>query len=127
MFTVSEEQSVKVELPWQRKSLPLAVIDAKEHFTRPVGPIEHEDADECPIDIKNIGWTLGNDCPYRCTHCYSMSAREKGMDFTLEIVDRIVEQLAINNVETVNLGATSRSLPTGRTPGTPCCRGSSTA
>ncbi|MGW7620375.1 radical SAM protein [Streptomyces antimycoticus] len=116
MFTVSEEQSVKVELPWQRKSLPLAVIDAKEHFTRPVGPIEHEDADECPIDIKNIGWTLGNDCPYRCTHCYSMSAREKGMDFTLEIVDRIVEQLAINNVETVNLGGNEPLFTNGPNP-----------
>lgn len=28
--------------------------------------------------IKNIGWTLGNDCPCKCKHCYSMSVREKG-------------------------------------------------
>jgi MoaA/NifB/PqqE/SkfB family radical SAM enzyme len=93
------------EFPWKRRPvLTLPLIDATERFRRQVGPIEHTELDECPTPIRNIGWTLGNDCPYRCTHCYSMTAREKGMDFTPEIVDRVVEQLAINGVETVNLG-----------------------
>ena len=33
---------------------------------------------ETKKQIKNIGWTLGNDCPCKCKHCYSMSVREKG-------------------------------------------------
>lgn len=116
-MTDAPEQTT-TDFPWTRneKSLPLSVINAKEHFDRQVGPIEHEDADECPIDIKNIGWTLGNDCPYRCSHCYSMSAREKGMDFTPEIVDRIIEQLALNGVETVNLGGNEPLFTNGPNP-----------
>ena len=42
------------------------------------------------LTIENIGWTLGNDCPYRCTHCYSMSARRKGMNLERWMIDRIV-------------------------------------
>lgn len=101
--------------PTDRTRLPL--INPTEHFERPdVGPIEHADLDECTINICNIGWTLGNDCPYRCTHCYSMSAREKGQDFTLEIVDRVIEQLAINGVETVNLGGNEPLFTNGPNP-----------
>ena len=37
--------------------------------------------------IKNIGWTLGNDCPCKCKHCYSFSVRQKGQNLTKEIVD----------------------------------------
>ena len=37
--------------------------------------------------IKNIGWTLGNDCPCKCRHCYSFSVRQKGQNLTKEIVD----------------------------------------
>lgn len=54
--------------------------------------------------IENIGWTLGNACPYRCRHCYSMSAREKGADLARSMIDRVIDQLAINGVKTVNLG-----------------------
>lgn len=36
------------------------------------------EAEETEKQIKNIGWTLGNDCPCKCKHCYSMSVREKG-------------------------------------------------
>ncbi|APU15080.1 MULTISPECIES: radical SAM/SPASM domain-containing protein [Actinoalloteichus] len=108
--------------PWQPNSgqrrLPLTpLVDATEHFRRQgVGPIEHTELDECPIEIRNIGWTLGNDCPYRCTHCYSMSAREKGMDFTPAIVDRVIEQLAANGVETVNLGGNEPLFTNGPNP-----------
>jgi radical SAM protein with 4Fe4S-binding SPASM domain len=59
---------------------------------------------EAEIAIENIGWTLGNDCPYRCLHCYSMSARKKGANLSRENVDRVVDQLAINGIKTVNLG-----------------------
>jgi radical SAM protein with 4Fe4S-binding SPASM domain len=104
--------------PWLRPApKALGFIDATEHFRRTdVGPIEHPELDECPTTIRNIGWTLGNDCPYRCTHCYSMTARDKGMDFTPQIIDRIVEQLAINGVETVNLGGNEPLFTNGPNP-----------
>ena len=54
--------------------------------------------------IKNIGWTLGNDCPCKCKHCYSFSVRQKGQNLTKEIVDKVIEQIEKLNVETVNLG-----------------------
>jgi len=79
-------------------------INPKLHYERNMDQFEHEELDEVDFDIKNVGWTLGNECPYRCNHCYSMSAREKGMNMTKEIVDRVVDQLVTNDVETVNLG-----------------------
>lgn len=54
--------------------------------------------------IKNIGWTLGNDCPCKCKHCYSFSVRQKRKNLTKEIVDKVIEQIEKLNVETVNLG-----------------------
>ena len=54
--------------------------------------------------FKNIGWTLGNDCPCNCNHCYSMSVREKGMALTTDIVDRVIGQIKSIGAETVNLG-----------------------
>ena len=91
-------------------------IDPKEHYAKQVGPIEHEELEECAIDIRNIGWTLGNDCPYRCSHCYSMSAREKGMNLDTDIVDRVVNELAKNGVETVNLGGNEPLFTNGLDP-----------
>ena len=44
--------------------------------------------------IKNIGWTLGNDCPCKCKHCYSFSVRQKGQNLTKEI-DRLYHELEI--------------------------------
>lgn len=61
-------------------------------------------AKETPSIIKNVGWTLGNYCPHKCFHCYSMSARRTGANLTKDIVDRVIDQLAKNNIETVNLG-----------------------
>jgi radical SAM protein with 4Fe4S-binding SPASM domain len=87
-------------------NLPMAttVADPELHYRKSVGPIEYPDLDECPMTIENIGWTLGNDCPYRCHHCYSMSARRKGMNLETWMIDRIVEQLSRLEVKTVNLG-----------------------
>src|SRR5438128_12505953 len=79
--------------------------DRFEHYKLNVGPTdEYGDLPETPPTIRNIGWTLGNDCPYRCTHCYSMNARIKGQNMSIEMIDRIVDQLRINGVETVDLG-----------------------
>lgn len=54
--------------------------------------------------IKNIGWTLGNECPCKCAHCYSMSVREKGKNLTKDIVDKVISQIEKLKVETVNIG-----------------------
>lgn len=54
--------------------------------------------------VKNVGWTLGNDCPCDCKHCYSFSVREKGKNLTKEMVDRVIAQLEKLEVETVNIG-----------------------
>src|SRR5688572_33271432 len=78
--------------------------EAEAHYDGLVASIERPDLNETPPALENIGWTLGNDCPYRCTHCYSMSARRKGADLEPRMVDRVVEQLAAIGVKTVNLG-----------------------
>jgi len=87
------------------------------HYKLNTGPThEFGDLPESPPTIRNIGWTLGNDCPYRCTHCYSMNARIKGRDMSTEMVDRIVEQLRINGVETINLGGNEPLFTNGANP-----------
>ena len=56
-----------------------ASYDPFQHYALNTGPThEFGDLGEAPATIRNIGWTLGNDCPYRCTHCYSMNARQQG-------------------------------------------------
>jgi radical SAM protein with 4Fe4S-binding SPASM domain len=97
-------------------SLPIlaeAPDDPELHYEEDVGPIEHDDLDECEQAIENIGWTIGNDCPYRCTHCYSMSARRRGMDLEPWMVERIVDQLARLEVKTVNLGGNEPIFTSG--------------
>jgi len=84
--------------------LPATILNPETHYKGNVGPIEHTHLSECAMHIENIGWTLGNDCPYRCTHCYSMSARRKGANLDEWMIERIVEQLASLGVKTVNLG-----------------------
>ena len=80
-------------------------FDRLEHYRRTVGPTDEFDGlAETEPSIRNIGWTLGNDCPYRCNHCYSMNARELGRDMSKPMIDRIVDQLAQVGVATVNLG-----------------------
>jgi radical SAM protein with 4Fe4S-binding SPASM domain len=88
----------------QHDPYTLSIFDPEIHYWKSVGPIEHPDLNECEMAIENIGWTLGNDCPYRCFHCYSMSARRKGMNLEPWMVDRVVEQLVRLGTKTVNLG-----------------------
>lgn len=91
--------------------------DPFDHYGLNVGPTdEFGDLPETPATIRNIGWTLGNDCPYRCTHCYSMNARRKGADMDVAMVDRVVEQLRVNGVETVNLGGNEPLFTNGANP-----------
>ncbi|MBB4320473.1 radical SAM protein with 4Fe4S-binding SPASM domain [Agrobacterium tumefaciens] len=92
-------------------------FDELAHYNLNEGPVdEFSDLPEIAPKIRNIGWTLGNDCPYRCTHCYSMNARVKGSDMSVEMIDRIVDQLAINGVETVNLGGNEPLFTNGPNP-----------
>lgn len=91
--------------------------DAFDHYALNTGPVhEFGDLPETLPTIRNIGWTLGNDCPFRCTHCYSMNARVKGRDMSVPMIDRIVEQLATNGVETVNLGGNEPLFTNGANP-----------
>src|SRR6185503_6962447 len=97
------------------RSLP--VYDPFEHYRLNVGPTsEFGDLPETPPAIRNIGWTLGNDCPYRCHHCYSMNARVKGRDMTVAMIDRVVDQLRVNGVQTVNLGGNEPLFTNGLDP-----------
>lgn len=66
--------------------------------------------------FKNIGWTLGNACPCNCKHCYSMQVREQGQDLTVEVIDRIIEQLLLLDVETVNFGGNEPIFTNGINP-----------
>ncbi len=68
------------------------------------------------LRIENIGWTLGNDCPYRCPHCYSHIVRNKGRNLETHDVDRIVGQLKQIGVKTVNLGGNEPIYTSGPDP-----------
>ncbi|RRJ63385.1 radical SAM protein [Paenibacillus oralis] len=94
----------------------LVRVNPLEHYKSNVGPIEKEYLPECEVEIENIGWTLGNECPYRCKHCYSMSARRKGRDLTTEIIDRVVEQVSSLRVRTINLGGNEPLFTNGPDP-----------
>lgn len=95
----------------------ISFYDSLEHYQLNVGPThEFSNLPETLPNIKNIGWTLGNDCPYRCAHCYSMSARIKGKDMSISMIDRIISQLALNEVETVNLGGNEPLFTNGPNP-----------
>ncbi len=59
---------------------------------------------ECEYDIKNIGWSLGNYCPFNCKQCYSLSVRNKGANLTESMIDRIIEQIQKLNCKTINFG-----------------------
>ena len=66
--------------------------------------------------IENIGWTLGNDCPYECPHCYSHIVRNRGRNLEISDVDRIVGQLKKIGVKTVNLGGNEPIYTNGTDP-----------
>lgn len=92
------------------------IYDSKEHYINDSIPSEYSDYSECVTDITNIGWTLGNDCPYKCKHCYSMSAREKGMGLTNDIVDKVISQLKKIKPKTINLGGNEPIFTNGINP-----------
>jgi radical SAM protein with 4Fe4S-binding SPASM domain len=87
-----------------------------EHYTKRGTTSEFGNASETPSKIKNVGWTLGNYCPHKCKHCYSASARMPGANMSKEIIDRIVDQLARNDIETVNLGGNEPIFTNGINP-----------
>jgi len=87
-----------------------------EHYETRGPTDEFGNASETPSVIKNVGWTLGNYCPHKCKHCYSACARLPGANMTKEIVDRIVDQLYKNNIETVNLGGNEPIFTNGMNP-----------
>ena len=89
---------------------------AKEHYYNNVMPLENTELDECEEEIKNIGWTLGNVCPYKCKHCYSLSAREEGCNLTVEMIEKVIYQISKLKVETVNLGGNEPIFTNGINP-----------
>jgi molybdenum cofactor biosynthesis enzyme MoaA len=91
-------------------------IDPEAHYLNIPMRAEYPDLPECEVAMENVGWTLGNDCPYRCTHCYSMSARRKGRNIEKPMIDRIVAQLAKLGVKTVNLGGNEPLFTNGPDP-----------
>ncbi|MEI6222988.1 MAG: radical SAM protein [bacterium] len=100
-----------------RKVRQTSSYGALDHYDFNTGPTEEfGDLPETLSSIKNIGWTLGNDCPYRCHHCYSMSARRKGQNMSLSMIDRIISQLSLNGVKTVNLGGNEPLFTNGPNP-----------
>jgi len=66
--------------------------------------------------IENIGWTLGNDCPYRCKQCYSNIVRTKGRNLTKKDINRIIQQIASIGIKTVNLGGNEPLFTNGIDP-----------
>lgn len=66
--------------------------------------------------IENIGWTLGNDCPYRCHHCYSHIVRNRGRNLEITDADRIISQLQKIGVKSVNLGGNEPIYTSGIDP-----------
>lgn len=65
------------------------------------------------VSIQNIGWTLGNDCPCKCKHCYSFDVRKKGVDLTKELADRVLSQIFKLPVRTVNIGGNEPIFTSG--------------
>ncbi|MBI2021631.1 radical SAM protein [Candidatus Daviesbacteria bacterium] len=115
------EDSRSIPLPIipndQRLQLASGLYDARAHYLLNNGPThEFGELSETQPTIRNIGWTLGNDCPFRCIHCYSFVARERGKDMDKQTVDRIVDQLAINSIRTVNLGGNEPLFTNGPDP-----------
>lgn len=90
--------------------IPLAMASVQPGVT----PSAVEGVDLPPIE--NIGWTLGNDCPYRCPHCYSTIVRNRGRNLEIADIDRIVGQLKSIGVKTVNLGGNEPLFTSGPNP-----------
>ncbi|MBK6771741.1 MAG: radical SAM protein [Ignavibacteria bacterium] len=65
---------------------------------------------------KIIGWTLGNDCPFKCTHCYSLSVRNKGQNLNKNIIDKITLELEKLKINSVVLGGNEPIFTNGINP-----------
>ena len=63
-----------------------------------------------------IGWTLGNDCPFKCSHCYSLSVRNKGQNLNKGIIDKITSELKELNINSVVLGGNEPIFTNGLNP-----------
>jgi len=74
------------------------------------------DLKEVKSSVTNVGWTLGNFCPYSCKHCYSMSARVRGANIESWMVEKIVSQLVSIGVVSVNLGGNEPLFTNGENP-----------
>ena len=68
------------------------------------------------MSILNAGWTLGNDCPYRCRHCYSIMVRTKGRNLHINDANRIIMQLTDYGISVVNLGGNEPLFTNGLNP-----------
>jgi len=66
--------------------------------------------------FKNVGWSLGNDCPLHCKQCYSKIVRNKGKNLNKTIINRVISQLLIINAQTVNLGGNEPIYTNGLNP-----------
>jgi radical SAM protein with 4Fe4S-binding SPASM domain len=55
-------------------------------------------------NFKNVGWTLGNSCPFHCDHCYSKPVRQGSLYLTTKMADRIIKELLLLNIQNVNFG-----------------------
>ena len=68
------------------------------------------------MDIRHIGWSLGNYCNARCAHCYSWKVRQSPRALTHADVDRILGQLVAVGVRTANLGGNEPLFTNGPDP-----------
>jgi len=66
--------------------------------------------------FKNIGWSLGNACPFHCVQCYSRSVRKSGKNLDKVLVDRIFNELSKLSIETINLGGNEPIYTNGLDP-----------
>ena len=74
------------------------------HYAGFKGPVNNLRYSSTAPKIRSVGWTLGDSCPNKCAHCYSITARRAGQNLTKEMVDRIINELRLNRIKTVNLG-----------------------
>ncbi|HSV95162.1 MAG TPA: radical SAM protein [Spirochaetia bacterium] len=77
---------------------------------------EKPELSEASYDYKNIGWSLGNECPLNCDQCYSKSARDKGANLSKKIVDRVISELEKLKPDTINFGGNEPIYTNGLNP-----------
>ena len=68
------------------------------------------------MEIRHVGWSLGNYCNARCGHCYSWKVRQSPRVLEEGDVDRILGELIRAGVKTVNLGGNEPLFTNGPEP-----------